>query len=296
MNPIRQFEIALEIARQGSISRAAESFRLAQPTLSKYLSNLEGELGCLLFDRSTLPLKPTLAGEKYLTAGRRIVDVYYQMNKELQVLKEDRNSVITIGMSPTRAAYMLPTIIAEFRKTNANTKVIVSERTTKQLNDELIRGDLDLIISLFSDTTRQFEKVELSTEEVLLAVPTAIENLDVIEILKTVPIISTASYLRLGQLLSDVVAEVKAPAPMVEIQSIESSLAMVRAGLGIMLVPSYIAQNNINSSLRFKELPISIKNKMRLELKRSVCIFYRKEQYLTETEKNFIMACKNVIQ
>lgn len=295
MNPIRQFEIALEIARHGSISRAAESLHLAQPTLSKYLSNLEGELGCALFDRSTLPLKTTVAGEKYLAAGRRIVDVYHQMNKELQELKSNRNSVITIGMSPTRAAYMLPSIIAEFRKTNAATKVIVSERTTKQLNDELIRGDVDLIMSLQNDATRQFEKVELCKEEVCLAVPANLVDMDVLDILKTVPIISTASHLRLGQLLSDVVTEVSAPVPMVEIQSIESSLSMVRAGHGIMLVPSYIAKYDKNNSVRFKELPASIAKKMQSEVKRSVCLFYRKEQFLTEAEKNFILACQKVI-
>jgi DNA-binding transcriptional LysR family regulator len=149
-------------------------------------------------------------------------------------------------------------------------------------------------MSLQNDATRQFEKVELCKEEVCLAVPANLVDMDVLDILKTVPIISTASHLRLGQLLSDVVTEVSAPAPMVEIQSIESSLSMVRAGHGIMLVPSYIAKYDKNNSVRFKELPASIAKKMQSEVKRSVCLFYRKEQFLTEAEKNFILACQKV--
>ena len=73
MRKLRQFEFVMEIARCGSVSKAARYLNLSQPTLSKYIANLEEEIGLELFDRTTIPLKLTEAGRRYLAAGDRIL-------------------------------------------------------------------------------------------------------------------------------------------------------------------------------------------------------------------------------
>ena len=72
MKHIRQYEIVLEIARRGSISKAAEALGISQPTLSKLLQKTEEQLGLELFDRQSLPLKLTDFGRRYAAAGQRI--------------------------------------------------------------------------------------------------------------------------------------------------------------------------------------------------------------------------------
>jgi len=296
MNPIRQYELVIEIARYGSISKAAEVLHLSQPTLSKYLTNLEKQLGLELFDRTSLPIRLTVAGRKYVEAGQRIIDVHRQLEVELDDIKSDSKSEVVIGISPTRAAYILPDILNEFQKINKTAKVIVRERTTKQLKDDLLRGDIDMSLTLLMDATRQFETVELFREDVCLAVPEQFSHLDVMDVLKSVPVISTGASLRLGRLISDILNNINAPKPRFEIQSIESALSLVKAGYGALLVPSYIAQYNKSERVMFKSLPDKIRDSLMSEFDRSVCIFYRKEQFLTESQRDLIAACKKAFQ
>lgn len=295
MRNLRQYEVIIEITRWGSISKAADALHIAQPTLSKLLHKVEAELGLELFDRTTIPIKLTPAGEKYIAAGRKIIDADHQLQKELDEIRNKKSSVVKIGISPSRAPYILPDIIKEFKSVYPGGKVIVKERTTTQLNAELLRGDLDLIISLLSDGTRDFAQEDLFIETILLAVPKSMAELDSVAILRSQPIISIGKGQRMWKMMNSVLDNVGGLEPTIECQSIESALALVKKGIGSMIVPSYIAEYSHpgqNDGVFFKELPNEVRSHLGAELERKVCIFYRKEQFLANAEKTFIEACK----
>jgi len=292
---LRQFEIAIEIEKYGSISKAADALRIAQPTLSKLLQKTERELGLELFDRTTVPIKLTPAGEKYIAAGRKIIDADHQLQKELDEIRTNRSGVVKIGISPSRAPYIMPDIIQKFKSINPEGKVVIKEKTTSQLNAELLRGDLDLIISLLSDGTRGFAQEDLFNESILLAVPQPMVELDALDILRSQPIINIGKGQRMWKVMNSILDYVGGAEPVIECQSIESALALVKKGFGAMIVPSYIVEygnDNQNEVVFFKELPNEVGKQIGAELERKVCIFYRKEQFLTSAEKAFIEACK----
>ena len=62
---VKNPEYFLTIAKERSISRAAERLYLSQPYLSQYLAKLESNLGVMLLDRSHTPLSMTPAGELF---------------------------------------------------------------------------------------------------------------------------------------------------------------------------------------------------------------------------------------
>ena len=64
---------ALEIARTGSISRAADNLSVAQPNLSRAVKELESQLGIAIFDRTRKGMVLTPEGERLLTAGERVL-------------------------------------------------------------------------------------------------------------------------------------------------------------------------------------------------------------------------------
>lgn len=63
---LKEARYILAIARHKSISKAAEALFISQPSLSKYLKNLEQQLGTRLFDRIGNGYFPTYVGERYL--------------------------------------------------------------------------------------------------------------------------------------------------------------------------------------------------------------------------------------
>ena len=285
MSYLKKYEYAIAVLEHGGISQAAEQLGISQPTFSKYLKKIEGELGVELFDRSALPIKPTSAGECFIAAGKKFLDMDCQLQKQLSEIKSQKNAVVRVGISPSRSPYMMPDILALYQKENPTARVIIEERTTKELNTRLSEGELDLTISLLNDDTECFERVDLFEESVLLAVSgnACSSTATVTEILAASPLINIGKGQAMWQMLNGIVEEMKLPPPLIECQSIESALALVKRGIGAMIVPSYIARKE-SRDVRF--LPLDGLGKA--EYKRRVCLFYRKSQFLTQAEKNFI--------
>ncbi|MGX1407554.1 DNA-binding transcriptional LysR family regulator [Streptomyces ambofaciens] len=63
---LRQFEYALAVAEEGSVTAAAEALRVAQPSVSQQIRGLERDLGVELFSRTPTGLVPTVAGRAFL--------------------------------------------------------------------------------------------------------------------------------------------------------------------------------------------------------------------------------------
>ncbi len=294
MNSFKQFEFVIEVARCQSISKAAKNLKISQPTLSKYLANLEKKLEVELFDRTSIPISLTEAGEKFVRAGKRILDVYTQLDRDFLKIKENAVDVVRVGISPTRAHYILPALVTEFQKLNSSAKLVIKERTTAQLNAELLSGELDLIISLRHEGTNQFEAVPLFSEKVMLAVPKKFSALDSMSVLEKCPFISAGSGLKMSNVLLDILGEVKGKEPIIEAQSIDSVLALVNYGTGAAIAPSYICECGIYDNVVFMELPESMKNRFASKLEREVCVFFREKQLLGNSGKDFVRACEKL--
>lgn len=289
MSYLKKYEYVIAVSKFGGISQAAESLKISQPTFSKYIKKVEEELGVELFDRSSLPIRLTKAGECFVEAGKRFMDLDRQLQKQLEEIKSNNSSVVRVGISPSRSPYMMPRIIELYKKKRPNGRIIIEERTTSELNKRLTEGELDLIISLLDKETECFEGVELFEEEILLAVSKDIvsEKATAKDVLMSATLINVGKGQAMWELLNEIVDDMGICQPEIECQSIESALALVKRGIGAMIVPSYIAReskNEQNCSLRF--LPI-INNHIR-DYRRKVSLFYRKEQFLTQAERDFV--------
>ena len=87
--------------------------------------------------------------------------------------------------------------------------------------------------------------------------------------------------------------------PEIECQSIESALALVKRGIGATIVPSYVAKygsDEQNKSIRFLPLPREATEENVGNRKRKVCLFFRKEQFLSNAEKELISCIKEITQ
>ncbi len=291
MSQLKQYEYVLAIAEKGGITHAAEDLRITQPTLSRYLHKLEEKLGILLFDRSTIPIRLTEAGERYIVAGRRMIDIERQLQKQIRELKQVKEISIRIGISPSRAPYLLPGVLLEFQKDNSS-RVILEEHGINELNNMLLRGDLDLIFSHLDEATKNFTCMELFNEVMMLAIPEDSPSDSITAYFHTIPVISLPKTTRTGGLLHDILECFGVQEPSIHCSSIESALAMVKAGLGITIVPSYIAEFGNDDGLRFELIP----KEMVIDMKPSqFCLFYRRNQFLTDAEVTFISCASRVV-
>ena len=291
---LREFEFVIEINKHGSVSKAAKALKIAQPTLSKYLARLEENLGVLLFERGRFPLKPTEAGEKYITAGKRILETYRRLEKDFFRMKSGENKSLKIGISPTRAHFVLPKLVSEFYNRNKDVKLVVKEKNTSGLNNDLANGNLDLIISLKYDGTKNFESIPLFEESVLLAIPKKYQGKPLADILSECDFIQTEKGLNISNMLGEILFETGREDVCIEVQSIESALALTNEGLGISLVPSYVKDFSLYGNVFYEEIPEDIKEVSRLNMKRQICVFFRKDEPPNEYAEDIINICKKL--
>lgn len=294
---MKSYEYIIAIAQNEGISQAAEVLNIAQPTLSRYLRKLEMELGVELFDRSTIPIRLTQAGIRYVETGKNIIRLEHQLNKQIQEIKQERNTVIRIGVSPTRAPYIMPAIVENYKRQNYKGSIVIEERKSSELNKLLIKGDIDLMISWLDEETQNFSYVNFSEESILLAIPKTeqYKNLSVYDILSNMPLITAGKGQAMWHITQEITQSIGVNMPEIECQSIETALAFVKQGLGATLVPSYISDYSFKEDkVRFLSLSTEQYPMWESNYKRKICVFYRKEQFLSQAEQNFIKCALEV--
>ena len=203
-----------------------------------------------------------------------------------------------MGISPSRAPYLIPSVLSKYRVNENSGKVIIQEATISDLRERLMNGDLDLIISLASDDMASFESVHLFDETILLAVPQVLDNHSSLEeVLLTLPHISVGRGQYMWNVMESVLRATDGKEPVIECQSIESAMSLVRKGMGTMFVPSYIrdyGSSDQNRGVHFYQLPLERYPCLKGATIRKVSLFYRKEQFLTQAERSFIQCAKEV--
>lgn len=161
----------ITIAREGSITRAAQALFLSQPSLSLSLKALEQELGVSLFQRRGGRLVPTYAGELYCQWAKGTLSAYSQLTGKLDAIAQQRRVLIRLGISPHRSPLLIPPILREFYRRCPECQLQVVEKPTYMLKELLEQGELDLIIDMAHTDTVNYVNDLLAEEQVLLAVP-----------------------------------------------------------------------------------------------------------------------------
>ena len=129
-----------------SITAAARKLYISQPSLSHIVSKVEQDVGVKLFDRGTLPLTITYAGEKYVETARKILLMSDNLRKELIDAGLGEKGRINFGMPTERAGYMLPAVIPEFKKQYPGIELQVMEAKSDELLQAILRDDISFYV------------------------------------------------------------------------------------------------------------------------------------------------------
>lgn len=284
----KQLQYVLVLAREGSFSRAADALHISQPSLSQYIKKIEHKIGLDLFDRTNGDVRITDAGRVYIEAGRKILDVEHQMENSFADLAANKKGTLIIGTSPYRSAVMMPIIARRFQTVHPGMHLIVREGTTTELIDGLEHGEYDLALTMLPVDTRIFCFETVVDEELLLAVPEShpvlaakelsgrkypAVNMKALDGQSLVMLTDTQfMQMQLDSLCLDYHISIQ---PAAVVKSLEAQIEMVKAGVGMALVPSGIERFCNQNDVRFysfaEELP-----------RRQAAVVWRKDQKLSQ--------------
>lgn len=138
----RVLKYFLTVAREGSITGAANYLHLTQPTLSRQLQDLERELGQKLFIRGQLNISLTPEGMILRKRAEAIIDMVEKTQKEFSSLKNDISGEVHIGAGETETLRSIGKVINEIRP---NYPKIIFHMYSGIMEDVLERIDSGLL-------------------------------------------------------------------------------------------------------------------------------------------------------
>ncbi|WP_370229857.1 hydrogen peroxide-inducible genes activator [Cognatishimia sp.] len=147
---IRQLEYIVAVAETGQVGLAAAQLNVSQPSLSAQLAEVEADLGATLFQRGRSGAKVTPIGEDIVRRARQILH-------ELQDLRAAAQGEgifqgrLRLGVLPSIGPYLLPGVVKRLHKEHPSFRLIVREENTRDLDEGLRSGRLDMIISTPQD-------------------------------------------------------------------------------------------------------------------------------------------------
>ena len=136
----------LEVAREGNITRAAERLHVSQPTLSKQLKELEGELGKKLFVRSNYSVKLTDEGMLLRKRAKDILEMVDKTADEFKALGEITGGDIRIGCAESDGIKYLARCVKSLQEQYPRIRLHLYSGNTEDVSERLDRGLLDFVV------------------------------------------------------------------------------------------------------------------------------------------------------
>ena len=141
----------LMLHETGNVSRTARDMAMTQPALSKWLKELEQDLGIQLFKRHSKGLVPTRACDLLVERSRLLLTEYSRTGELLDALKHGVEAKLHVGTTPTASTEVIPSSIAAMARQLPRTRVVVREGPIDFLLPQLKDARLDLIVSVLED-------------------------------------------------------------------------------------------------------------------------------------------------
>jgi len=142
---IRHLEVFLTLVETGSQSATAAQLNITQPALSKWLRELEEDIGAPLFERGRR-LTPTTYGEIVLHYAHRVLGDTTRMGDELKTFQAGQSGRVRVGLLRSAAATLIPKVITGYRQIAPDVRISLFEDTLDNLLPRLERRELDCIL------------------------------------------------------------------------------------------------------------------------------------------------------
>ena len=167
---LKQLSYFIALAETRHFRKAAERVGVSQPSLSQQIVGLESALRLELVERGQRGAVLTPGGREVLTQARKVLDETETLKALAQDAREGLGGTIRLGSTPTLGPYFLPHVMRQLHREFPSLKVIVRDAAPTVLQDELLEGRHDLILTQLPVRSADVAVERLFREPLKLAV------------------------------------------------------------------------------------------------------------------------------
>jgi LysR family carnitine catabolism transcriptional activator len=239
----RQLRAFLLVAQHHSFTRAADALFITPSGLSLLIRELETQLGFRLFDRTTRHVETTTHGSQLLAVARRSLDELDAAMSSIEQTAREASHTLSIGAGLLFAANILPQAIKEFRNQRPDARIQLFDADPATIMQRVKAGSLDMGLAFYERAPGirrtpffRFSLMVLRPDSD--AAPRRAST--TWSALKGERLILQAPTNATRQLIDQHLAQAGvASRPAMVLNRLETMIAMVEAGEGIAVIPSF---------------------------------------------------------
>ena len=247
----RFLESFVQVVELGSIAAAARALDLTPTAVSLRLKALEAEVGTALVERAGRTVQPTQAGGKVLKQARLLLQEVKNFNS-LASSTELPAGPLVLGATPSVLKGMLVPILQKWVKKYSNIEVLIEPGPSTVLYERVMSGALDaaILVHPLFEVPKTVNWKTLRTERLILLAPADMAGRDPFAVIREHPFIRYDRRVVAGKMADDYLKANKLyPHVRLELDGIDYIADLVKAGLGVSVLPDWAHGNLLDPAL-----------------------------------------------
>lgn len=294
---IRVLKYFLATAQESSITKAANSLHLTQPTLSRQLQDLEKELGQKLLVRGQHSVSLTPEGHILRQRAEEIIELVEKTESEFHSIKNVISGTIYIGGGESRAIKLLTDIIKDIQDEHTEIKFDLVSGNAEDITEKLERGLLDFAVLIEPIDVSKYDFLNLPQKDrwgLIMRKDNKLAKLKSIGLkdLKDIPLISSKQIMKRNyhneKFLEWFEGEFDNLNIVAKYNLIYNAGLMVESGIGYALGLDGLVNTTYNSNLTFRPLSPTLESGLKIVWKKSQVFSPAAKLFLEKMQKEFI--------
>src|SRR5579862_1875047 len=276
----------VEIAKQGSFSRAGQKLYRSQPAVSAQIRQLEQEYGQKLFDRVGKSVRLTVAGETLLEYAARLLTLRNESLRAVADQSSTPHGTLALGANEATCLYVLPDIFADYSRKFPAVQISIYRNFSHKVLEKVEDGTVDVGIVTMPVKSPSLKVHSIFRDRLMLMVDpgnplAAFKSVRTSDIAEQPLIFPKTGFMR--QVLDKQFRPYRANLRVtMELPSVGMIKRFVAAGLGVSIISETFARDEVKSG-QAKLIPIAD-----AEMHRELGIVYRRDRTLPRSAAAFV--------
>lgn len=291
---VRHVRAFVTVAGLASFTRAASKLNLSQPALTVQIRKLEEALGSRLLDRNSRHVEPTRIGRELLPTLQKLLADAESVLHDAKELGGTRKGTVRIAALPSFAASLLPDLIRAAREAEPGLRFVIKDAVASDV-DALVRNEVvDIGLTGGDLADPELEIVQRARDRLCLVYPKghpigAKKRIGVRDICD-LPLVLTAPGTSVRAVVDAAFARAgKNPQLTCEPVYMMTAVAMVRAGLGLTILPGSAREVSAEPGLQTRPIDDA-------SFVRQVAVVKKKGRTLPTASAAFLVTCARALR
>jgi DNA-binding transcriptional LysR family regulator len=246
---LRQLRYFLALARTQNFTRAAAEMHIAQPPLSRQISQLEEELGTLLVDREARPLRLTLAGELFRDSAEEVLGRIDRMKADARRLGQSGQRTFRMGVEAFAVYGRFPQFIRRLRAASPQLRIEIRELAARSQPAAIKAGEIDAGVAHLRVSDPALEQVVVREEPLAVALPAGHRLAKAAPAPIALQELADETFIQFSSLAAAKAAhptyrflaeQAFQPKDVIETSALQVALGLVAADSGVCIVPAIV--------------------------------------------------------